>query len=80
MNSTPELTILFQRFGIALVLGLIIGVERESEKSEAFAGIRTFPLISLMGHRHWKRRRNPSSSCRRVRRFFKKQKRGGGIK
>lgn len=49
MNEIPELPILFQRFGIALVLGLIIGIEREKEKSEAFAGIRTFPLISLMG-------------------------------
>ena len=49
MDSIPEITILFQRFGVALVLGLIIGVERENEKSEAFAGIRTFPLISLMG-------------------------------
>ncbi len=49
MSSVPELTVLFQRFGIAIALGLIIGVEREKEKSEAFAGIRTFPLISLMG-------------------------------
>ena len=49
MDSIPEITVLFQRFGIALVLGLIIGVERENVKSEAFAGIRTFPLISIMG-------------------------------
>lgn len=49
MDSIPEITVLFQRFGIALVLGLLIGVERENEKSGAFAGIRTFPLISLMG-------------------------------
>ncbi len=49
MEAVPEITVLFQRFGIALVLGLIIGIEREKEKSEAFAGIRTFPLISLMG-------------------------------
>lgn len=49
MDAIPEITVLFQRFGIALVLGLIIGIEREKEKSEAFAGIRTFPLISLMG-------------------------------
>jgi len=49
LPSTPDLFVLFQRFGIALALGLIIGVEREKEKSEAFAGIRTFPLICLMG-------------------------------
>ena len=45
----PELAILFQRFGIALGLGLLIGVERERGKGAAFAGIRTFPLITLMG-------------------------------
>lgn len=49
MTEVPDLIDLFQRFGIALALGLIIGVEREMEKSEAFAGIRTFPLIALMG-------------------------------
>jgi uncharacterized membrane protein (DUF4010 family) len=45
----PELAVLFQRFGIALGLGLMIGVEREREATNAFAGIRTFPLIALMG-------------------------------
>ncbi len=49
MDSIPELYILFQRFGIALALGLILGIEREKEKSTAFAGIRTFPLIALLG-------------------------------
>jgi uncharacterized membrane protein (DUF4010 family) len=45
----PELTGLFVRFGIALALGLFIGFEREKEKHESFAGIRTFPLIALLG-------------------------------
>jgi uncharacterized membrane protein (DUF4010 family) len=45
----PELGLLFQRFGVALGLGLMIGVEREREVRDAFAGIRTFPLIALMG-------------------------------
>lgn len=51
MNTTPvpELTELFIRFGIALALGLFIGFEREKEKQETFAGIRTFPLIALLG-------------------------------
>ncbi len=50
MSDLPDLVVLFQRFGIALALGLFIGVEREREKGEvAFAGIRTFPLITLMG-------------------------------
>jgi uncharacterized membrane protein (DUF4010 family) len=49
MQQIPELNVLFQRFAIALALGLFIGVEREMEKAETFAGIRTFPLISTMG-------------------------------
>jgi uncharacterized membrane protein (DUF4010 family) len=49
MSQIPELYILFQRFGIALAIGFIIGLEREKEKSEEFAGIRTFPLIALLG-------------------------------
>ena len=48
MPTPPELATLFQRFGITLGLGLMIGVEREREK-DTFAGIRTFPLIALMG-------------------------------
>ena len=49
MPELPELGLLFQRFGIALGLGLMIGVEREREVRDAFAGIRTFPLIALLG-------------------------------
>ena len=49
MNEIPSLTVLFQRFGLALALGLLIGVEREREKGSTFAGIRTFPLIALTG-------------------------------
>ncbi|MBN1313890.1 MAG: MgtC/SapB family protein, partial [Anaerolineales bacterium] len=48
MPSIPDLAILFQRFGIALGIGLMIGVEREREK-DTFGGIRTFPLIALLG-------------------------------
>ena len=32
MPDLPELAILFQRFGIALGVGLMLGVEREREK------------------------------------------------
>ena len=49
MPEIPELQVLFNRFGIALALGLFIGVEREMEKAGSFAGIRTFPLISMLG-------------------------------
>jgi uncharacterized membrane protein (DUF4010 family) len=49
MMEIPELQVLFPRFGIALALGLFIGVEREMEKAGTFAGIRTFPLISILG-------------------------------
>jgi uncharacterized membrane protein (DUF4010 family) len=46
----PELLI---RFAIALLIGGLIGLEREharqQEEVKAFAGIRTFPLIGLLG-------------------------------
>jgi uncharacterized membrane protein (DUF4010 family) len=45
----PELEALFARFGLALVLGFLIGLERERDKPLVFAGMRTFALISLLG-------------------------------
>ncbi len=46
-------TELVARFGIALFIGILIGLEREyarlKEDVKAFAGVRTFPLISLLG-------------------------------
>jgi uncharacterized membrane protein (DUF4010 family) len=46
----PELLL---RFGIALLIGILIGLEREyarlKEEVRAFAGVRTFPLIALLG-------------------------------
>ena len=45
---TPQL-----RFVVALALGFLVGLERESTKIEqqklVFGGVRTHPLISLMG-------------------------------
>lgn len=45
---------LFYRFGIALAIGLLIGLERQFKKSDGsekylFGGIRTFPLLALTG-------------------------------
>ena len=41
------------RYGIALLIGVLIGVEREyarlREEVKSFAGVRTFPLIALLG-------------------------------
>ncbi len=45
----PSLTTLFLRFALAMVLGFLIGLEREREKAVVFAGMRTFALISLLG-------------------------------
>jgi uncharacterized membrane protein (DUF4010 family) len=45
-------TDLFYRFGAALVIGTLIGLEREhsgSGRPELFAGVRTFALIALSG-------------------------------
>ncbi|PEN11460.1 hypothetical protein CRI94_15620 [Longibacter salinarum] len=52
--SLPDL---FYRFGAALVIGLLIGLQREyafqehehQQEDELLAGARTFPLISLLG-------------------------------
>lgn len=42
---------LFKAFGLACVLGMLIGIEREYAQKEdsTFAGVRTFGLISLLG-------------------------------
>jgi uncharacterized membrane protein (DUF4010 family) len=39
---------LFQRFGLAILLGALMGLERERSGAR-IAGMRTFPLISLLG-------------------------------
>lgn len=46
-----DLFIFAQKMGIALLIGLLIGLEREhsSKGEKTFAGIRTFPLISIFG-------------------------------
>jgi uncharacterized membrane protein (DUF4010 family) len=43
-----ELTLLFRQLGIALGLGLLVGLQREHSAS-AIAGIRTFPLVTIFG-------------------------------
>jgi uncharacterized membrane protein (DUF4010 family) len=44
---------LFYRFGVALVIGLLIGLERERSaaepRTELLAGVRTFSLLGLVG-------------------------------
>ncbi|QAA76893.1 MAG: hypothetical protein BIP78_1127 [Candidatus Bipolaricaulis sibiricus] len=43
---------LFYRFGLALVIGGLVGLQREYAQGEgrgAFAGVRTFPLFALAG-------------------------------
>jgi uncharacterized membrane protein (DUF4010 family) len=39
---------LFQHFGLALLLGLLVGLQREHAAS-GIAGLRTFPLITMLG-------------------------------
>src|SRR5574341_116688 len=48
-SAIPSLDILFFRFGLALFLGFLIGLERGREEDWVFAGMRTFALISLLG-------------------------------
>jgi len=52
----PNRLILFYRFGVALVLGLFMGLQREyayrgnrEGDGELIAGARTFPIIALLG-------------------------------
>ena len=47
-----DLFIIFQKLIIAVLIGALIGLEREHSKpanEKTFAGIRTFPLISILG-------------------------------
>lgn len=51
-SSTSNLVTLFQKGAISLLIGALIGLEREHASPsdrEVFAGIRTFPLIALLG-------------------------------
>ncbi|HEY7547772.1 MAG TPA: DUF4010 domain-containing protein, partial [Blastocatellia bacterium] len=43
-----DITLLFRQLGIALGLGLLVGLQREHSSSR-LAGIRTFPLITIFG-------------------------------
>jgi len=43
-----ELHVLFGRLGIALALGLLVGIQREHADAR-LAGFRTFPLVTLFG-------------------------------
>jgi uncharacterized membrane protein (DUF4010 family) len=45
----PELLILFQKFGISMAVGALIGMEREKGKVGSFAGVRTYPMIAFLG-------------------------------
>lgn len=47
-----ELFILIQKLGIAILIGTLIGLEREHSRTpgaKSFAGIRTFPIIAMYG-------------------------------
>lgn len=47
-----DLFIIVQKLGVAILIGLLIGLERKYSKAQnekIFAGIRTFPLISTFG-------------------------------
>jgi uncharacterized membrane protein (DUF4010 family) len=50
--DSEDLLILGQKLAIAIFIGIFVGLEREHSRSEnekTFAGIRTFPLISIFG-------------------------------
>jgi uncharacterized membrane protein (DUF4010 family) len=43
-----DIAMLFQKFALALGLGLLVGMQRE-RSSSALAGFRTFPLVTMLG-------------------------------
>jgi len=50
--ESEDLFTIVQKLGVAILIGLLIGLEREYSKprdEKIFAGIRTFPLISTFG-------------------------------
>lgn len=50
--TSADLFILFQKLAVAILIGLLIGLEREHARpkdNKIFAGIRTTPLIALLG-------------------------------
>ena len=54
MEPVAEPASIFYRFGIALGIGLLVGLQREyayaqAQGGDAFAGVRTFALLSLVG-------------------------------
>lgn len=48
MNPEPALFETLQELGIALGLGLLVGMQRERTEPR-IAGIRTFPLLTMLG-------------------------------
>src|SRR5581483_6957399 len=49
MGRVPmELALVFEKLGVALGLGLLVGLQRERVQSQ-LAGIRTFALITVLG-------------------------------
>jgi len=55
MTSEPAQLDLFYRFGAALLIGLLVGLQREyshleeQEQERIFGGVRTFALLGLLG-------------------------------
>ena len=45
---SPQLAATFEQLGIALGLGLLVGLQRESVASQV-AGFRTFPIVTIFG-------------------------------
>lgn len=46
MSPTPDL---FEQLGIALLLGLLVGLQRQRAGTPGMPGVRTFPMITVLG-------------------------------
>ena len=48
MPTSDSMQPLFEQLGISVLLGIVVGLQRERSES-AIAGLRTFPLITVLG-------------------------------
>jgi uncharacterized membrane protein (DUF4010 family) len=49
MHTTADLQHIFYLLGVALGLGLLVGLQRERSAAARLAGFRTFPIITVFG-------------------------------
>ena len=49
MQTAVDMQRIFYLLGVALGLGLLVGLQRERSSAARLAGFRTFPVITILG-------------------------------